>query len=319
MKKILFIGTGGTIAAEPTAEGLSPELSAQRLIDGVDLSELSVTAVQLFSLDSTNLTPEHWVRLALLIRDEWDGYDGFVIAHGTDTMAYGAAALSCLIRNSAKPIILTGSQLPLTALGSDAPRNLSDAFRCAAFGRGGVWVCFCGRVIAGNAARKAHTVNSDAFRGFTGESEMSVESFISAENACNEDGTVFYNRLDSGVAVLKLTPGILPQAVQEFGLHFKALVIEGFGLGGIPDEGTHELFTAVKSLIDCGVRVIMTTQVFAGGCDLTVYKVGQSAIKAGVIPAGGITTEYAVMRAMWALAYSSSQQDFRELFLADLP
>ena len=316
MKKILFIATGGTIASAPTGSGLMPELSAQTLLSGIDIPDIEVHPVQPFSLDSTDLAPEHWVQVAALIRDGWSEFDGFVIAHGTDTMAYGAAALYCLIQNPDKPIVLTGSQLPMETPGSDAPRNLTDAFRCAEQGRAGVWVSFCGRVIAGNAARKVHTTDFDAFRGFRGEDEFPLNDFCSPERELPEGGTVFYNRLDSKAAVLKLTPGISAEMVHDYGVHVNALIVEGFGLGGIPDYGGGELRHTLEELSSCGVRVIMSTQVFAGGCDLTVYEVGQSALSAGVIPSSGMTTEYAVMRAMWALAYSYNAEDFGRLFLA---
>ncbi len=317
MKKILFIATGGTIASEQTSDGLAPELSARELLKGIDVPDAEIRALQPFSLDSTNLTPEHWVQLAAIIRDNWEQFDGFVISHGTDTMAYGAAALYCLIQNPDRPIIFTGSQLPMTTPGSDAPVNLADAFRCAERGRAGVWVCFHGRVIAGNAARKVHTTDFDAFRGFLGmgEDEFRAEDFLDPEGRLPDGGTVFYNRLDSHAAVLKLTPGMTPEMVHDYGVHVNALIVEGFGLGGLPDYGGAELSHTLEELISCGVRVIMTTQVFSGGCDLSVYQVGQSALHAGVIPAGKITTEYAVMRAMWALAYSYSAEDFRRLFL----
>lgn len=311
--RIMLIATGGTIASGDSGSGLAPELSAERLLDGI-AAGCEVHAVQPFSLDSTNLTPEHWTQLAALIRDNWSGCDGFVITHGTDTMAYGAAALYCMIQYPDKPIVFTGSQIPLNEPGSDAPRNLSDSIRCAEQGSGGVWVCFNGRVISGRAARKVHTTDFDAFRGFEPQDEQTVSRFCSGSREA-EGGTVFYNRLDSKAAVLKLTPGISPEMVHDMGIHVNALIVEGFGMGGIPDYGGGELAQVLGALAACGVRVIMTTQVFQGGCDLSVYEVGQAAQKLGVIPAKGMTTEYAVMRAMWALAYSYDAENFRELFL----
>lgn len=315
MKKILFIATGGTIASAETSDGLAPELSAQSLLEGIELPDAEIHPLQPFSLDSTNLTPQHWVELARIICDVWNDFDGFVVAHGTDTMAYGAAALYCLIQNPDKPIILTGSQLPMNTPESDAPRNLADAFRCAEQGRAGVWVCFCGRVIAGNAARKVHTTDFDAFRGFRCEDEFALDEFCEPGRTLPEGGTIFYNRLDGKAAVLKLTPGISAEMVHDYGVQVNALVVEGFGLGGIPDYGGGEPGRTLAELSACGVRVIMTTQVFSGGCDLSVYEVGQSALNVGVIPARGMTTEYAVMRAMWALAYSYTAEDFKALFL----
>ena len=314
MKKLMFIATGGTIASGDSGGGLTPEASAEELLSGIRVTDAEVHAVQPFALDSTNLTPQHWTELATLIRDCWQDYDGFVVTHGTDTMAYGAAALSCLIQDAGKPIILTGSQLPMSDPDTDARRNLTDAFLCAQRGRAGVWVSFCGRVIAGNAARKVHTRVFDAFRGFTPEDEFTTEGFLT-DAAPDEVCTAFYNRLDPSVAVLKLTPGISAEMVREMGTFVRALVIEGFGMGGVPDYGDSGLAQALLELSACGVRVIMTTQVFQGGCDLSVYEVGQSAQRAGAIPAEGMTTEYAVMRAMWALANSYDLENFRWLFL----
>lgn len=314
MKKLMLIATGGTIASADNGSGLAPEASAEELLAGVRLPDAEIHAVQPFALDSTNLTPGHWTELAALIRDGWSEYDGFVVAHGTDTMAYGAAALSCLIQNASKPVILTGSQLPMSAPDTDAGRNLSEALMCAERGRAGVWVCFCGRVITGNAARKVHTRDFDAFRGFTEDDETSVEEFLTGEQL-EDCGTVFYNRLDEKAAVLKLTPGISAEMVHDMGVHVNALIIEGFGMGGVPQYDGGELGQVLTALSECGVRIIMTTQVFQGGCDLSVYEVGQAARDAGFIAAGGMTTEYAVMRAMWALAYSYDAENFRELFL----
>lgn len=314
MKKLMFIATGGTIASGDSGNGLTPEITAEELLGGVSVADAEVHAVQPFALDSTDLTPQHWTELAKLISDGWQDYDGFVIAHGTDTMAYGAAALSCLIQDAGKPIILTGSQLPMSDPDTDARRNLSDAFLCAKCGRAGVWVSFCGRVIAGNAARKVHTRDFDAFRGFAPEDEFTVEGSLT-DGMDDDTCTVFYNRLDPSVAVLKLTPGISAEMVREMGTHVRALIIEGFGMGGVPDYGSGELAQALLELAACGVRVIMTTQVFQGGCDLSVYAVGKAATRAGVIPAEGMTTEYAVMRAMWALANSYDLDNFKHLFL----
>ena len=229
MKKLLFIATGGTIASGDSGSGLSPEASAEELLSGVNLPDAEIHAIQPFALDSTDLTPQHWMEVAALIRDRWQDFDGFVITHGTDTMAYGAAALSCLIQSACKPVILTGSQLPMSAPDTDARRNLSDALLCAERGRAGVWVCFCGRVIAGNAARKVHTRDFDAFRGFTEDDEHRVEEFLTDE-AGEDGGTVFYNRLDPSAAVLKLTPLAQPAVETRDEKLFFALVRAAFNM-----------------------------------------------------------------------------------------
>ena len=138
MKNILMIGTGGTIASGKTAEGLMPELNSTQLLSFVPrIGEMChVDCVQLYSLDSTNIRPAHWLGVARAVRENYDRYDGFVISHGTDTMAYTAAALSYLIQGSPKPIVLTGAQKPIWFDGTDSKRNLTDAFLYACRGCG---------------------------------------------------------------------------------------------------------------------------------------------------------------------------------------
>ena len=130
MKNILMIGTGGTIASEMTPSGLTPELNSKQLLSFVPrIGELChVDCIQLYSLDSTNIRPAHWLGVARIIQENYDRYDGFVIPHGTDTMAYTAAALSYLVQGSPKPIVLTGAQKPIWFDGTDSKRNLTDAF-----------------------------------------------------------------------------------------------------------------------------------------------------------------------------------------------
>ena len=134
MKNILLIGTGGTIASDVTEDGLAPELTTEQLLSHLPAISgiCNVDCVQLLNLDSTNMRPEHWLKMVRCIRESYDRYDGFVITHGTDTMAYTAAALSYLIQGSPKPIILTGAQKPIGFDSTDSKINLADAFRCAA-------------------------------------------------------------------------------------------------------------------------------------------------------------------------------------------
>ena len=164
-KKLLFIGTGGTIASELSEGALSPALGAEQLLRLVpDVSRMcDADAVQLFELDSTDIMPEHWIRIADEIIRRYDDYDGFVIAHGTDTMAYTASALSYLIRNSRKPIVLTGAQKPIGFETTDSKQNLSDSFPCAASGMAGVLVVFGGQVLLGTRARKTRSKSFSAF------------------------------------------------------------------------------------------------------------------------------------------------------------
>ena len=211
MKKILMIGTGGTIASEMTPEGLTPELNTHQLLAYLPrIAQLChVDCIQLYSLDSTSIHPTHWLGTAQAIREHYDDYDGFVISHGTDTMAYTAAALSYLVQDSPKPIILTGAQKPIWFDGTDSKRNLTDAFLYACRGCGGVQIVFNGRVILGTRARKTY---SKSFRAFSSVNypDLAVvqdEHLLQYIRCESRPRPLFYDRLDPHVGLLKLIPG----------------------------------------------------------------------------------------------------------------
>ena len=167
MKKILLLATGGTIASRPTAAGgLAPAITSEELLACVpELADLcEVSAVQVFNLDSTNVGPAQWQSIVRCIKENYDACDGFVIAHGTDTMAYTAAALSYMVQNSAKPVVLTGSQKSIYNRDTDARNNLYRAFVYAVSdGAWGVQLVFDNKVILGTRARKTRTRSFNAF------------------------------------------------------------------------------------------------------------------------------------------------------------
>ena len=159
MKKVLLIGTGGTIASEVGSSGLVPELTTEDLLAHIPAISgiCEVECIQLLSLDSTNMQPRHWLMMAACIKEHYEEYDGFVLTHGTDTMAYTAAALSYLVQESPKPIILTGAQKPIGFDSTDSKINLLDAFRCATEDLPGVSIVFNNKVIPGTRAKKTRS------------------------------------------------------------------------------------------------------------------------------------------------------------------
>ncbi len=166
MKKILFIATGGTIASKKTENGLTPQITPEELLSYIPEVEglCEITAVNPFNLDSSNVVPENWSTLVKVVKEHYEDYDGFVIAHGTDTMAYTAAALSYMIQNSEKPIVITGAQRPINLDITDAKTNLSDSFYYACDDASqGVQIVFDGKVIAGTRAKKVRTKSYNAF------------------------------------------------------------------------------------------------------------------------------------------------------------
>ncbi len=312
MKRLLILGTGGTLSCMNSEFGLTPSLEIRELLDMTELDGIAeVTGEQLFNLDSTNMLPMHWEMLARRIRECYDDFDGFVVIHGTDTMAYAAASLSCLIQNSRKPIVFTGSMKPMADEDSDAPINLRDAVRFASDERAfGVRVVFDGAIINGKCAHKYETEDIDSFDsvnrddfGFFNSNYIYFDEEYSGE-------TRFYEKLSEDVFHVKLIPGQKLYVPESAG----ALIIEGYGTGGIPDY----LLGEVTKLADSGVYVVVATQCAYGGTNLNEYEVGQYAAKVcPLLETGKMTVEYAVAKARWALAYSDNYEEFKRLFNAE--
>lgn len=320
MKNILMIGTGGTIASEMTPSGLTPELNSTQLLSFVPrIGEMChVDCVQLYSLDSTNIRPAHWLGVARAVRENYARYDGFVISHGTDTMAYTAAALSYLIQGSPKPIVLTGAQKPIWFDGTDSKRNLTDAFLYASRGCGGVQIVFNGKVILGTRARKTCSKSFQAFSSvnYPDLAVVQDEHLLQYMRCACYPSPVFYDALDDKVGLLKLIPGT-PAAVLEFMLdRFDGLVIESFGVGGLPEyEGDASYFDIIHRGIARGKLVVMTTQVPNEGSNLAVYHVGgrlKSALR--LLEAYDMTTEAAVAKLMWIMGQTRDFDEAERLF-----
>ncbi len=320
MKNILMIGTGGTIASEMTPSGLTPELNSTQLLSFVPrIGEMChVDCVQLYSLDSTNIRPAHWLGVAKAVRENYARYDGFVISHGTDTMAYTAAALSYLIQGSPKPIVLTGAQKPIWFDGTDSKRNLTDAFLYACRGCGGVQIVFNGKVILGTRARKTCSKSFQAFSSvnYPDLAVVQDEHLLQYMRCACYPSPVFYDALDDKVGLLKLIPGT-PAAVLEFMLdRFDGLVIESFGVGGLPEyEGDASYFDIIHRGIARGKLVVMTTQVPNEGSNLAVYHVG-GRLKSALclLEAYDMTTEAAVAKLMWIMGQTRDFDEAERLF-----
>ena len=319
MKKILMIGTGGTIASEMTPEGLTPELNTRQLLDFIpDIGKLCrVDCIQLYNLDSTNICPENWLGVVDTLRKNYDAYDGFVISHGTDTMAYTAAALSYLIQGSPKPIILTGAQKPIWFDGTDSKRNLTDAFLYACRGCGGVQIVFNGKVILGTRARKTVSKGFQAFSSvnYPDLAVLQDERLLQYIRTESLPRPIFYDTLCQNVGLLKLIPGTKRELVEFMVERYDGIVIESFGVGGLPDYPGQEFYPVVRQAVERGRIVVMTTQVPNEGSDLSVYHVGghlKSTLR--LLEAFDMTTEAAVCKLMWILGQTKEFERVRELF-----
>lgn len=318
MKKILVIGTGGTIASAPTDNGLAPSLTAEALLEAIPYASsfCEVHCTQAFSLDSTNVRPGHWLILADIIRKSYGEYDGFVIAHGTDTLAYTAAGLSYLIARSRKPIVLTGAQKPMGEDVTDAKQNLTDALIYASDdGSHNVCVVFNGRVIAGTRARKNYSKDFAAFASvnYPYLAQLRDHRIIRYFPDPAEGDTSFTDYIDPNVGLIKLTPG-MNNKVLHFALDcYDGLVIESFGVGGLPEYSDY--FQQVSEAAEKGKIIVMTTQVPNEGSDLSVYKVG-AVVKENlrILEAHDMTSEAALAKLMWVLGQTSDFDEAQILF-----
>lgn len=343
MKHILLIATGGTIASAEDGNGLSPALTGEELARSVPeiegLCELDI--VQPMNIDSTNMRPADWLRIAEVIRENYDAHDGFVVLHGTDTMSYTAAALSYLIQDSPKPIVLTGSQQPMGNPFTDAKINLYQSLVYAASDRSrDVSIVFGGYAIAGTRARKQRTMSFNAFNSINYPvlaylrqdkvicSGSAAVSAGPAECDCAGDGAAraadgaldeprFYTELNSRVCALKLTPGLTPDIFRLLKPDYDAVILETFGMGGVPERGADgaSYQEAIFDWVDSGRTVVMTTQVPEEGLDLGVYEVGRTyAEHPGILKGGDMTTEALVAKTMWALGQTRDADELQRLF-----
>lgn len=317
MKNILFIATGGTIASKHSENGLKPQIKPQELLDYIpqvrDVCNIAVE--QLLNLDSSNIEPEHWRMMVECIKRNYDDYDGFVIAHGTDTMAYTAAALSYMIQNSAKPIVITGSQKPIDMDITDAKTNLIDSFVYASDEKSqGVQLIFDGKVIAGTRAKKVRSKSYNAFSSIDFPSlaviqDMNIMRYLPM--IPYEEPVHFYTEMNDKIFLLKLIPGIRPDVLSFIFEHYDAIIIESFGVGGIPHSIREEFCQLYQSYPD--KVIVMATQVAHEGSDMTVYEVGnEMKTICNFLETYDMTLESAIAKTMWMLANVNLQERDRE-------
>ena len=309
MKKILMIGTGGTIASKQTEHGLAPGLSSDDILSYIPkVKEVcEVDTFQVCNIDSTNVTPKHWIMLSQTIEKYYNAYDGFVICHGTDTLAYTAAALSYMIQNSSKPIVVTGAQKPINMDVTDAKTNLLDSFIYAADNDSqDVNIVFGGKVIVGTRAKKQRAKSFNAFSSINFPypaviQDQKVIRYIPTIPHAEE--VKFYHEMKDSVYVLKLIPGMKPDILSYIFQRYDAIVIESFGVGGLPDNIMKRFYFEMEEWIEHGKIVVMTTQVANEGSNMTIYEVGKKVKQDfNLIEAYDMTLEATITKLMWLMA-----------------
>lgn len=325
MKKVLLIATGGTIASVKTETGLSPKKTADELLCYIPeiKGEIDVDFIQILNLDSTNIQPKHWLMIKETIEKEYDNYDGFVVTHGTDTLAYTSAALSYLIQDIDKVVVVTGSQKPIVDSITDGRKNLLDSIRFAANAiSSGIYVVFNGKAIFGTRAKKLRSKSYDAFESINYPAAAFIDGERIIEYMSNDNVTIankFYSKLNKKVFVLKLIPGIKPEILEYLSERYDGIIIESYGVGGIPFGDDNDFKKYLKKLTEKGKIVVIATQVILEGSDAAVYEVGFDIIENyNVLQAYDMTAEAAAVKLMWILGQTKEFVKVKKLFYKEV-
>ena len=317
-KNILLLTTGGTIASKPGGQGLEPQRSdvMERELEQLR-TYYRITVRDLICLDSSNITPEEWQLIARHIYEDRAGFDGVVVSHGTDTMAYTASAVTFMLPNIDIPVVFTGSQLPLADMLSDGPENLRTAFAMAASGHPGVFLAFDRKVMLGCRAVKIRASGFSAFESVNARYAAQVTN-----RGLAVDTSVLpvpggpprlADALSQNVFLLKLTPGLNPAIFDVLAaMGYKGIVIEAFGLGGV--NVLHKGLRGIRRAVEDGISVVVTTQCLYDSSDLRVYQVGNQLLDLGVIQGRDMTTEAAMTKLMWALGQNMNPEQVKDLF-----
>lgn len=321
-KHILLLTTGGTIASLPGGDGLEPHRSdvMERQLNQLR-SYFDITVEDLMCLDSSNIRPKEWQMIAKRVYECRLDYDGIVISHGTDTMAYTASAITWMLPGIDRPIVLTGSQLPLADVLSDGPDNLRTAFAMAASGHPGIYLAFDRKVMLGCRAVKVRASGFSAFESVNARYAAQVSNLGLVINEAGLQPQLGFAQylpdISGDVFLLKLTPGLDPKIfdmLADFG--YRGIVIEAFGLGGM--NVLNEGLDGIRHALARGVSVVVTTQCLYDSSDLRVYQVGTKLLELGVIQGRDMTSEAAMTKLMWAIGQGMNQKQIAALFTRSL-
>ena len=322
MKHILLLTTGGTIASANNGRGLAPALRGETIVTQLEVGypDFRFTYEDLLDLDSSNIQPEEWRLIARRVHLALDDCDGVIITHGTDTLAYTAAALSFMLQNLSKSVVLTGSQLPIQSPLTDGVINLYTAVEAISHGIPGVSVAFNRKIIAGTRAVKVSTMGFDAFESVNADYLGQIFAdgtrvFLPPQECCDPGSpALLQDEISTDVFVLKLLPGTKPEIFDMLAeMGYRGIVLEAFGAGGL-HYINRDLLSRLSMLSERGITVVVCSQCLYERCDLSIYDVGNRILEHGVIPGRDMTTEAAATKLMWALGQSSQADEIRRMF-----
>ncbi|MCR4727442.1 MAG: asparaginase [Lachnospiraceae bacterium] len=319
-RKILIINTGGTLSSVMKESGLKPGLSINdmqkelRIVSG----DIDIEIEDFCSLDSANIFPEDWSALAKRISDVRNGYDGIVVIHGTDTLAYTSSMLSFMLRNINIPVVITGSQLSITNPVADAMENCRCAIHMAASKIPGVFVAFNRKVMLGCRVSKVRSLSFDAFDSINYPNIAEISSLgmrIDKETVPERSG-IFKPAIaySDKVCMIKMFPGIHRDVLESLAERgYKGLYIEAYGIGGMPFL-KHDFIGTLETLIKGGMTVAVGTQCIYEGSKMDVYETGKRALEIGVLEAHDMTCEAALTKLMWILGMTSDPSEIRDYY-----
>lgn len=322
LKKLVLIGTGGTIASyvDYRTGAVQPALSTSELVNAMpELREIAnIEARVLFSIFSENMNVEHWQKLAEAVSEAInDGADGIIIPHGTDTMGYTAAALSFMLGEVPKPVVLVGAQRSSDRPSSDATGNMTASARfCVDGNRAGVFVIMHDThsddsfaVHLGTRVRKMHTSRRDAFHSINAPAVAHIDAdgkieFSGPGREVSDGKAVAKTGMEGRCILLQSYPGMDPDIFTDIMVRSKGVVIAGSGLGHVNEN----MIPAIKKASDSGTIVVMTSQCLGGATNLNVYNTGRDMLSAGAVSVGDMLPETAYVKLMWAMANSGSRE-----------
>lgn len=330
LNKVLLIYTGGTIGMGCNSEtGALEPLNFDHLLSNFPEFALLQTDVDTYQftppIDSSDMSLRRWAQLVRIIADNYDKYDGFVVLHGTDTMSYTASALSFMLENLTKPVILTGSQLPIGQLRTDGKENLLTSIELAsAFGEDGrpmvpeVCIYFSGRLLRGNRSTKESADGFNAFNSFNYPHlcEAGVEFHFKPHYILKPDYTkpmIPHTAMDPNVVVFSLFPGIQENVVRHMfdAPELRGIVMRSFGSGNAPQKPW--LMRLLKDATQRGVTIVNISQCVAGFVKMGRYDTGFQLQDAGVVSGGDSTVESAITKLMFLQAHYKDPHVIRNL------
>jgi L-asparaginase len=323
---VLIIYTGGTLGMAYDASGALVPFNFGQILEKIpNLTNMNV-AITVISfpepIDSSNVNMQHWVDMGYIIYENYDTYDGFVILHGTDTMAYSASMLSYMLRGLSKPVVFTGAQLPISATRSDARENLMTALEIATAKANGnpvvpeVCIFFNHVLLRGNRSKKVQSVHFDAFESENypalAEAGIIIDYNYAAIKTYEEGKKLkYYNKLDNRVMILKLFPGITSKILDScFDIeNMRGVILETYGSGNSPSESW--FINSLEKAVKKGIIILNVSQCNGGRVIQGRYQTSKDLKKIGVLSGGDITTEAAVTKMMFLLANETDDNEIR--------